>query len=94
MNYLLDTHVFLWMLSAPGRLSAKAQAVIQNPDRAVYVSAVKRSVRCFIVTGFHVWLPCEDSPESRSKRRRSNANGTGFETHARRPTREHQAATA
>ena len=40
MNYLLDTHVFLWMLSAPGRLSAKAQAVIQNPDRAVYVSAV------------------------------------------------------
>ena len=40
MNYLLDTHIFLWMLSAPGRLSAKAQAVIQNPDRAVYVSAV------------------------------------------------------
>ena len=40
MNYLLDTHVFLWMLSAPGRLNAKAQAVIQNPDRAVYVSAV------------------------------------------------------
>jgi PIN domain nuclease of toxin-antitoxin system len=40
MNYLLDTHVFLWMLSAPGRLSVNAQAVIQNPDRTVYVSAV------------------------------------------------------
>ncbi|MFZ4599172.1 MAG: type II toxin-antitoxin system VapC family toxin [Terrimicrobiaceae bacterium] len=40
MNYLLDTHVFLWMLSAPERLSKKAQAVIQNPDRTVYVSAV------------------------------------------------------
>ena len=40
MNYLLDTHVFLWMLSDPGRLSAKAVAVIQNPDRTVYVSAV------------------------------------------------------
>ena len=40
MNYLLDTHVFLWMLSAPGRLGAKARAVIQNPDLAVYVSAV------------------------------------------------------
>jgi len=40
MNYLLDTRVFLWMLSAPGRLGDKARAVIQNPDRAVYVSAV------------------------------------------------------
>jgi len=40
MNYLLDTHVFLWMLSAPSRLSIKARTVIQNPDRAVYVSAV------------------------------------------------------
>ena len=40
MNYLLDTHVFLWMLSAPDSLSPKARAAIQNPDRAVYVSAV------------------------------------------------------
>jgi len=40
MNYLLDTHVFLWMLCAPGRLSVQARAIIQNPDRAVYVSAV------------------------------------------------------
>ena len=40
MNYLLDTHVFLWMLAAPDLLSAKARAVIQNPDRSIYVSAV------------------------------------------------------
>ena len=40
MNYLLDTRVFLWMLSDPRRMSSKALAVIQNPDRTVYVSAV------------------------------------------------------
>ena len=40
MNYLLDTHVFLWMLSAPGHLSPEAATVIRNPDRAMFVSAV------------------------------------------------------
>lgn len=40
MNYLLDTHVFLWMLSDPGRLSPRSQAAIQNPDHSVFVSAV------------------------------------------------------
>jgi PIN domain nuclease of toxin-antitoxin system len=40
VNYLLDTHAFLWMLSAPERLGKEAAAVIQNPDRAVFVSAV------------------------------------------------------
>lgn len=40
MNYLLDTHVFLWMLSAPEQLSPEAASVIRNPDRAVFVSAV------------------------------------------------------
>lgn len=40
MNYLLDTHVFLWMLSAPELIDKKVQAVIQNPDRSIYVSAV------------------------------------------------------
>ncbi len=39
MNYLLDTHVFLWMLSAPDRLNPEAVSVIRNPDRAVFVSA-------------------------------------------------------
>jgi PIN domain nuclease of toxin-antitoxin system len=40
VNYLLDTHAFLWMLSAPERLGKQAAAVIQNPERAVFVSAV------------------------------------------------------
>lgn len=40
MNYLLDTHAFLWMLGSPSLLSDKVQSVLRNPDRAVYVSAV------------------------------------------------------
>jgi PIN domain nuclease of toxin-antitoxin system len=40
MNYLLDTHVFLWMLAAPARLNERAKKIIQNPNKSVYVSAV------------------------------------------------------
>lgn len=40
MNCLLDTHVFLWMLADPGRLSAPARQAIQNPNHTVFVSAV------------------------------------------------------
>lgn len=40
MNYLLDTHVFLWMLADPVRLNEKAVRIIQNPKKSVYVSAV------------------------------------------------------
>jgi PIN domain nuclease of toxin-antitoxin system len=40
MNYLLDTHVFLWMLADPARLNEKATKIIQNPNKSVYVSAV------------------------------------------------------
>lgn len=40
MNCLLDTHVFLWMLADPGRLSPSARHAIQHPDHTVFVSAV------------------------------------------------------
>jgi PIN domain nuclease of toxin-antitoxin system len=40
MNYLLDTHIFLWMLADPARLNEKATKIIQNPNKSVYVSAV------------------------------------------------------
>ncbi|MEX1045076.1 MAG: type II toxin-antitoxin system VapC family toxin [Chthoniobacterales bacterium] len=40
MNCLLDTHVFLWVLSDPDKLSPAARQAIENPDHTVYVSAV------------------------------------------------------
>ena len=39
MSYLLDTHVFLWALFDPNRLSKKAREAIEDPDNTVYVSA-------------------------------------------------------
>lgn len=40
MNYLLDTHVFLWMLSDPNRLKSIVISTIENPHHVVYVSAI------------------------------------------------------
>ena len=39
MNYLLDTHVFLWAVLEPGRLTKKARHAIEDPDNTIYVSA-------------------------------------------------------
>jgi len=39
VNYLLDTHVFLWALFDPDRLSKRARQAIEDPDSTVYVSA-------------------------------------------------------
>jgi PIN domain nuclease of toxin-antitoxin system len=39
VNYLLDTHAFLWALFDPDRLSKKARQAIEDPDNTVYVSA-------------------------------------------------------
>lgn len=40
MNYLLDTHVFLWMLADPKRLTVDAKKAIRHPHYSVFVSAV------------------------------------------------------
>jgi PIN domain nuclease of toxin-antitoxin system len=40
MNFLLDTHVFLWAIGAPDQLSSEAAAAIRNRNNAVFVSAV------------------------------------------------------
>ena len=39
MNYLLDTHVFLWAVFEPEKLSKKARDTIEDPDNTIYVSA-------------------------------------------------------
>jgi len=40
VNYLLDTHVFLWMLADPERLTTEAKKAIRHPHHSVFVSAV------------------------------------------------------
>lgn len=51
MNYLLDTHVLLWWLSEPQKLSEKAQEIIRDRANIIYVSsasiwemAIKKSI--------------------------------------------------
>ncbi|HMA73100.1 MAG TPA: type II toxin-antitoxin system VapC family toxin [Xanthobacteraceae bacterium] len=39
MRLLLDTHVLLWALIEPRRLSAEIQALLENPDHEVLFSA-------------------------------------------------------
>lgn len=38
MTYLLDTHTFLWFISADSSLSASAKALIESAENAVYLS--------------------------------------------------------
>lgn len=40
MNYLLDTHTFLWTLFADDRLSKKAAEAIRNRENGVDVSVI------------------------------------------------------
>ncbi len=40
MRFMLDTHVFLWMISALEKLSQTAKDIIQNPDNTLFISAI------------------------------------------------------
>ena len=38
MNYLLDTHVFLWLISEPEKLSKKVFSILENSKSKLYFS--------------------------------------------------------
>ncbi len=66
MNYLLDTHTFLWSLTEKRKLSLSALRAIENTDNAILVSAIsfweislKASLNKLDIIGF---LP-EELPE-------------------------------
>jgi PIN domain nuclease of toxin-antitoxin system len=40
MNYLLDTHTFLWTITQSKSLPSKAISAIKNPNNDIFVSAV------------------------------------------------------
>jgi PIN domain nuclease of toxin-antitoxin system len=39
-SYLLDTHVFLWAIREPKRLSNAARKVLENPNSNLFVSSI------------------------------------------------------
>ena len=40
MKLLLDTHIFLWALSEPTRLSQKQVIAMEDPTNTVYISSI------------------------------------------------------
>ena len=40
MKLLLDTHIYLWALSEPNRLSQKQVIAMEDPTNTVYVSSI------------------------------------------------------
>ncbi len=40
MNYLLDTHAFIWLDSHPNNLSQQVSNIISDPETEIYLSAV------------------------------------------------------
>jgi PIN domain nuclease of toxin-antitoxin system len=40
MEYLLDTHTFLWFINGDEQLSQKAKGAIINPDAIKYISII------------------------------------------------------
>src|ERR1017187_5831755 len=38
MDYLLDTHTFLWFINADNKLSSKARNIIENTENAKFIS--------------------------------------------------------
>lgn len=40
MNYLVDTHIFLWVTISPKKISKKIKSVLLDPEAAKYVSSV------------------------------------------------------
>jgi len=39
MRCLLDTHTLIWYFEHSGKLSQKAEEIIDNPENTIYVSA-------------------------------------------------------
>ncbi len=40
MNYLLDTHVLLWLRLSPEKLTATQKAIIESPEKEKFISSV------------------------------------------------------
>jgi PIN domain nuclease of toxin-antitoxin system len=40
MNYLLDTHAFIWALTDKSKLSPLAHQVLENTDNTVFISSI------------------------------------------------------
>ncbi|KAA6183061.1 type II toxin-antitoxin system VapC family toxin [Thiohalocapsa marina] len=68
MNPLLDTHIFLWYISADSRLAPEIAQAIREPENRVYLSPVSLW-ECLVKHGLGK-LPLPDAPETWLPRQR------------------------
>ena len=40
MNYLIDTHIFLWSLFTPEKISQSAARILKDPGNRIFVSTI------------------------------------------------------
>ena len=40
MNYIIDTHIFLWLVFNPDKLSKQVVSVLKDPTNKIYVSSI------------------------------------------------------
>ncbi|RUT06121.1 hypothetical protein DSM106972_033270 [Dulcicalothrix desertica PCC 7102] len=62
MKILLDTHIFLWLISGDNKLSINTINAVRDPDNEVYLSVV--SVWECIIKYQLGKLPLPESPET------------------------------
>lgn len=61
MRLLLDTHIFLWLISGDSRLSVPLRAILQDPQHQVFLSVV--SFWEIVIKHQLGKLPLPESPE-------------------------------
>ncbi len=64
MNYLVDTATFIRMIALPGQLSRRAFELLQNPDNALYLSAVSVWEICVKHAAGKLALPTSGPPST------------------------------
>ncbi len=65
MKYLLDTHIWLWSLSEPRRLSRRVRNILQRPEHQIWLSPISvwealllhAKHRIQLPAKLHDWLP-------------------------------------
>jgi len=40
MNYLIDTHIFLWLLFEPNRIPSKMMKILKDPSYTIAISSI------------------------------------------------------
>ena len=61
MNYLLDTHVWIWWHMAPARLSRKARSAIDHPENyeSILLSAISLWEFCKLIEKGRLGISCD-----------------------------------